>query len=87
MHPCTAINRMRSRAGSRLLLGHYDEAAVIRAAEEALADAGGQVSCGFVFVSPHWLPQINDILDSIRVQRSRPDFGRNGRRRFDWHGR
>ncbi|MEP6708675.1 MAG: FIST N-terminal domain-containing protein [Verrucomicrobiota bacterium] len=66
---------MRSRAGSRLLLGDYDEAAVIRAAEEALADAGGQVSCGFVFVSPHWLPQINDILDSIRVHGHVPILG------------
>jgi len=58
---------MTAGAGSRLLLGEFRESAVIAAAEEALAECGGQPSCGFLFVSARWLPQINEVLDLIRL--------------------
>lgn len=58
---------MESCAGSRLLLGSFQESAVIGAAEEALAECGGQPTCGFLFVSAHWLPQINEVLDLVRL--------------------
>ena len=58
---------MTASAGSRLLLGKFRESAVIEAAEEALAECGDQPTCGFVFVSTSWLPQINEVLDLIRL--------------------
>jgi small ligand-binding sensory domain FIST len=58
---------MESCAGSRLLLGSFQESAVIGAAEDALAECGGQPTCGFLFVSAHWLPQINEVLDLVRL--------------------
>ena len=54
-------------AGSRLIVGEFRESAVIAAAEEALAECGGQPSCGFLFVSASWLPQINEVLDLVRL--------------------
>ncbi len=54
-------------AGSRLVLGPFQETPVAAAAEEALADCGGQPSCGFVFLSPDWLPQIHEVLDLVRL--------------------
>jgi small ligand-binding sensory domain FIST len=58
---------MESCAGSRLLLGSFQESAVIKAAEEALMECGGQPTCGFLFLSAHWLPQINEVLDLVRL--------------------
>ena len=58
---------MKACAGSRLLLGAFDEKAVATAAEQALADCGGQPTCGFLFVSADWLPQIGEVLDLIRL--------------------
>ncbi len=58
---------MKACAGSRLLLGAFEENAVVAAAEQALADCGGQPSCGFLFVSTDWLPQIDEVLDLIRL--------------------
>lgn len=58
---------MKACAGSRLLLGAFDEKAVAAAAEQALADCGGQPTCGFLFVSADWLPQIEEVLDLIRL--------------------
>ncbi|HEY5036679.1 MAG TPA: FIST N-terminal domain-containing protein [Chthoniobacterales bacterium] len=58
---------MNACAGSRLLLGPFREDAVIAAAEGALADCGGQPTCGFLFVSADWLPQIDEALDLIRL--------------------
>ena len=54
-------------AGSQLLLGGFEESAVIAAAEQALAECGGQPSCGFLFLSAHWLRQINEVLDLVRL--------------------
>lgn len=58
---------MESCAGSRLLLSGFQESAVIAAAEQALAECGGQPTCGFLFLSAHWLPQINEVLDLVRL--------------------
>ena len=58
---------MPACAGSRLLLGEFRESAVSTAAEEALAECGGQPTCGFLFVSANWLPQIGEALDLIRL--------------------
>jgi small ligand-binding sensory domain FIST len=58
---------METCAGSRLIVGEFRESAVIAAAEEALAECGGQPSCGFLFVSASWLPQINEVLDVVRL--------------------
>jgi small ligand-binding sensory domain FIST len=59
---------MQACGGSRLLLGRFREEEVVKAAEEALADCGGQPSCGFLFVSADWLPQIGEALDLIRLR-------------------
>ena len=58
---------MKECAGSRLVLGAFRESAVAAAAEEALAECGGQPSCGFLFLSPDWLPQIDEVLDLVRL--------------------
>jgi small ligand-binding sensory domain FIST len=58
---------MESCAGSQLLLGSFQESAVIRAAEQARAECSGQPSCGFLFLSAHWLPQVNEVLDLVRL--------------------
>jgi small ligand-binding sensory domain FIST len=58
---------MPSCAGSRLFLGAFDEKGVITAAEQALTECGGQPTCGFLFVSADWLPQIGEALDLIRL--------------------
>lgn len=63
---------MKACAGSRLLLGAFDEKAVAASAEQALADCGGQPTCGFLFVSADWLPQIGEVLDLIRLHGRTP---------------
>src|SRR5262249_10746575 len=63
---------MESCAGSRLLLGSFQESAVITAAEEALAECGGQPSCGFLFLSAHWLAQGKEALDLVKPHRRVP---------------
>ena len=58
---------MASCAGSRLVLGSFRESAVIDAAEQALAECGGQPTCGFLFLSASWLSQIHEVLDLVRL--------------------
>ncbi|MGI8432828.1 MAG: FIST signal transduction protein [Chthoniobacterales bacterium] len=58
---------MQACAGSRILLGPFEEQKVIEAAAQALADCGGQPTVGFLFVSADWLPQIEEVLDLIRL--------------------
>ena len=58
---------METCAGSRLILGEFRESAVIAAAEESLAECGGQPTCGFLFLSASWLPQIHEVLDLVRL--------------------
>jgi small ligand-binding sensory domain FIST len=57
---------METCAGSRLILGEFREDAVIGAAEQA-CQCGGQPTCGFLFLSPSWLPQIPEVLDLVRL--------------------
>ena len=58
---------MKTCAGSRLILGEFQESAVIAAAAEALEECGGQPTCGFLFLSTSWLPQIHEVLDLVRL--------------------
>ena len=58
---------MATCAGSQLILGDFREDAVIAAAERALAECGGQPTCGFLFLSASWLPQIHEVLDLVRL--------------------
>ncbi|MEO5754291.1 MAG: FIST N-terminal domain-containing protein, partial [Chthoniobacterales bacterium] len=58
---------METCAGSRLVLGEFQESKVIAAAAEALEECGGQPTCGFLFVSASWLPQIHEVLDLVRL--------------------
>jgi len=58
---------METCAGSRLILGEFRESTVIAAAEQALAECGGQPTCGFLFLSASWLPQIHEVLDLVRL--------------------
>jgi small ligand-binding sensory domain FIST len=58
---------MKRCAGSQLVLGNFSEAAVVRAAEDALEGCGCQPTCGFLFLSPSWLPQVPEVLDLVRV--------------------
>ena len=38
-----------------------------QAAKEALEECGGQPTVGFLFLSASWLPQINEVLDLVRL--------------------
>ena len=58
---------MATGAGSRLILGKFEEKAVIAAAAEALAECGGRPTCGFLFLSANWLPQVHEVLDLVRL--------------------
>jgi small ligand-binding sensory domain FIST len=58
---------METCAGSRLILGAFSEKAVSAAAEEARAECGGQPTCGFLFLSPSWMPQVTEVLDLVRL--------------------
>lgn len=58
---------METCAGSRLILGEFQEGAVIQAAKAALEECGGQPTCGFLFLSASWLPQIHEVLDLVRL--------------------
>jgi small ligand-binding sensory domain FIST len=58
---------METCAGSRLILGEFRESTVVAAAEQALAECGGQPTCGFLFLSASWLPQIHEVLDLVRL--------------------
>jgi small ligand-binding sensory domain FIST len=58
---------MATCAGSQLILGEFREGAVIAAAERALAECDGQPTCGFLFLSASWLPQIHEVLDLVRL--------------------
>ncbi len=58
---------METCAGSRLILGEFQESQVIAAAERALEECGGQPTCGFLFLSASWLPQIHEVLDLVRL--------------------
>ncbi|MES2568535.1 MAG: FIST N-terminal domain-containing protein, partial [Verrucomicrobiota bacterium] len=58
---------MPNSAASRLVLGPYSEQTVIETAREALHQAGGHVSCGFVFASADYRPHLPDFLELIQL--------------------
>lgn len=58
---------MSNRAVSRLIVGPFSEQVVIEAAHAALAEIGGKVTCGFVFVSADYAPNLTDFLELIQL--------------------
>lgn len=58
---------MPNSAASRIVLAPYSEQIVIDAARETLREAGGHVSCGFVFVSADYRPQLADFLELVQL--------------------
>jgi small ligand-binding sensory domain FIST len=58
---------MTPRAASRFVAGPYSEAVVTEAAHAALADVGGKVTCGFVFVSADYTDTLTDFLELIQL--------------------
>ncbi len=58
---------MSNSAASRLILGPYVEEQVIETAREALHEAGGHVSCAFVFASADYRPHLPDFLELIQL--------------------
>lgn len=58
---------MTNSAASRLVLAPYAEETVIIAAREALHEAGGHVSCAFVFASADYRPHLADFLELIQL--------------------
>jgi small ligand-binding sensory domain FIST len=58
---------MTSAAASRLVLARYSEEEVTTAATEALREAGGRVSCAFVFASADYRSHLPDFLELIQL--------------------
>lgn len=58
---------MSNRAVSRLIVGPYSEQVVTETARAALAEIGGKVTCGFVFVSADYAPSLAEFLELIQV--------------------
>jgi len=58
---------MSNRAVSRLITGPYSERVVTETAQSALAEIGGKVTCGFVFVSADYAENLADFLELIQV--------------------
>lgn len=58
---------MSNCAVSRLCLGPFTEAAVEAAARSALEEIGGKVTCGFVFVSADYAPNLADFLEIVQL--------------------
>lgn len=66
---------MSNRAASRLVLEPFSEELVIRVAREALEEAGGKVTCGFVFVSSDYAPDLADFLELVQLHGHVPILG------------
>lgn len=58
---------MPNLAASRLVLGPFSEQLVRDAAHETLLEAGGHVTCGFVFASADYRPQLVDFLELVQL--------------------
>ncbi len=58
---------MFNRAVSRLVVGPFSERVVTEAAHAALAEIGGKVTCGFVFVSADYAPDLRDFLELVQL--------------------
>lgn len=59
---------MQNRAASRLVSQEYSEEAVAHAARACREELGGPVTCGIVFATPHYLPHLEDFLDTLRLE-------------------
>jgi small ligand-binding sensory domain FIST len=58
---------MPNSAASRLVLAPFSEERVISAARETLQEAGGKVTCAFVFASADYQPHLADFLELIQL--------------------
>jgi len=58
---------MPNRAASRLVRSAYSESVVADAARSALKEAGGRVSCAFVFCTDDYRPHIGEFLEVLQV--------------------
>lgn len=58
---------MPNRAASQLVLARYSEPVAIQAAQSALQEAGGRVSCGFVFCSADYREHLAEFLEVLQV--------------------
>ncbi|MEQ1862278.1 MAG: FIST N-terminal domain-containing protein [Chthoniobacteraceae bacterium] len=61
------MSAISNRAVSRLHAGPFSEKAVTDLAHDALAEIGGKVTCGFVFVSSGYAPNLRDFLELIQL--------------------
>ena len=58
---------MPNSAASRLVLSAYSESVAAEAARSALHEAGGRVSCAFVFCSADYRAHLGDFLEVLQV--------------------
>ncbi len=63
---------MPNRAAARLILAEFSEETVIRAAREARAELGGEVTCALVFFTPDYTDHLEDFLELLRVYGQAP---------------
>jgi small ligand-binding sensory domain FIST len=59
---------MQNRAASRLVSQEYSEEVVATAARSCRESLGGPVTCALVFATPHYLPHLEDFLDTLRLE-------------------
>lgn len=59
--------RMPNSAASKLVLAKYSERIVAEAAQSALQEVGGRVSCAFVFCSPDYREHLGEFLEVLQV--------------------
>jgi small ligand-binding sensory domain FIST len=65
---------MPNRAAARLVLAEFSEEIVMRAAREARAELGAEVTCGIVFFSPDYTEHLDDFLELLRVYGRSPQL-------------
>ena len=58
---------MPNSAASKLVLSAYSESATAEAARSALLEAGGRLSCAFVFCSADYREHLGDFLEVLQV--------------------
>lgn len=64
---------MKSTAEAVLHNGPYDENAVIAAGARILASLGGTATCAFAFISPDYLPHLEDFTELLRLHGHIPE--------------
>src|SRR5437588_581120 len=58
---------MVNSAASRLVLAPFSEQLITDASHETLREAGGNVSCAFVFASADYQPHLEDFLELVQL--------------------